>query len=129
MRIQTVITLVLLTLTVGYGLFRAQVLLFGPTITLYSPQPYETVEQTLTVSGMVQHAVFLSVNDTPVLPDRNGLFHHALTLPPEHSIVEVHAKSRQNRATTIHIPITVTPHYAKESNKKESKESNNKEGN
>ena len=119
MRVRALFLFLVVLAVLLYGLSRAHILLFGPTLTVFSPQPHEEISQLFVVSGEVQNAVYLSVNDKTVLPDRSGLFEHALTLPVGRSIVEVYARSRQRRETVHHIPVIVIPLYAKKENNQE----------
>ena len=84
MRIHLLIFPVLLIIiTVSYGMFRAQTTLFGPRLTIYSPEPNTTIPQYSVLRGNVQQAVYLAVNDQQIFPNPEGFFEHPCYFPQE----------------------------------------------
>ena len=110
MKISFVITIIFVIIIISYGVFRANTIIFGPSVTVYFPEPHSTQPQEFTLDGMVKDVSYLTVNDQRVLPTRDGLFKKKLLLPVGYNVVEVYALSRQKRETIIHLPLYIKEH-------------------
>ena len=114
MRLIIIASLILIGITVGYGLLRSEAALFGPEIIIEYPSAYEHIPQIFTVRGQVKGATFLTLNDRRIYPNRDGIFEEDLVLPTGYTIVEIYARNRQSRETIIHLPLYIQPHDNKE---------------
>jgi len=61
------------------------------------------------ISGMVQNAAFISVNDTPVLADSLGNFNTKITPPEGYGILKIYVADRfgRNRTKLLHIMVEI----------------------
>ena len=126
MRNENILALIIIIGTIGYILFRSQVFLFGPTLIVHSPLPHSTIQQLTIVDGITENAVFLTINDQRVFPDRNGLFREEVLLPVGYTIVEVYARSRQGKEKVVRLPLYVEPHNPQEQSDAEQEQSDAK---
>jgi len=95
-------------LFVGYGLFEARRLIEGPRIVIDTPKDGETLSDPMVhISGNVQNAAFLSINDVPVLADAQGNFDTELTPPPGYEVFKISATDRFKRTKTILLHVLV----------------------
>jgi Glucodextranase, domain B len=98
------LALLLLLVTVSYGLFQARTLLHGPTLSIHSPSPNETVTAPLLeVSGNVENAIHISINGKPVTMDIVGSFSETLVTPQGYGVIVVEAKNRFGHSVTKRI--------------------------
>lgn len=87
--------LALITVTLGYGIFQARMLLQGPTLVIHSPFPGETVEGTLfEISGKTERVTHVTINGQPATMDTSGYFKEKLVTPTGYGVVLVEAKNR-----------------------------------
>ena len=114
MRLIIIASLILVGITVGYGLLRSEAALFGPAIVIEYPAPYEHIPQVFAVRGQVEGATFLTLNDRRIYPNRDGIFEEDLVLPTGYTIVEIYARNRQSRETIIYLPLYIQPYDNKE---------------
>ena len=131
MRAGHLLIILLVAVTIIYALFRAETLIAGPSVTVFSPIAHEELPQFFTLDGNVQDAVYLAINDQRIYPDSEGFFEKDLVLPPGYTIVEVYARSRHGQEEIIHLPLHI---YAYDTNEKDRDEENeitkdNKENN
>jgi Glucodextranase, domain B len=91
---------VLILALLGYILFQARFLILGPRIFVTSPQNNEALSNpVVTVSGQVENAVSLSLDDRPIFPDQTGNFSEELLASPGLNIIKLDAKDRFGRET------------------------------
>ena len=110
MRIHTVLVCVLIVGAAVYGTVQARFSIFGPAVTILEPAPFDILPQSFTLRGTAGNAVYLTVNDRRIFPNRSGMFETDLLMPGGYTIVEVYAHSRQKRKTVIHLPLYIK-HY------------------
>ena len=85
---------------VGYSLFQAQKLIFGPIIDVYTPQNGATYNQTLIeIDGRAQNISYLNLNDSPIFTDKNGYFKEKLLLSPGYNIIKLDARDKFKKYT------------------------------
>ena len=125
MRAGTFISLLLIVGIAVYAFFRAQSFLFGPTLTVLFPVPYQYVPQEFTLRGLAENTTYLSINDRRIYPDKDGLFEKHLVLPTGYTIVKLYAHNRQKRERVIYLPLYIQQHDTKE---KDGTKKNNEEG-
>lgn len=92
-RLFVIITSVLLL--VSYGIFNARNLIVGPEIEIFSPiKDMETTENMLAIKGRAENVAFISLNESPIYIDKEGLFQEKLLLSPGSNIIEIKARDR-----------------------------------
>ncbi|MCY4577012.1 MAG: hypothetical protein OXB96_01080 [Candidatus Kaiserbacteria bacterium] len=110
MRVSTIVALLLILIVGAYTFLRAQPLLFGPTLTVLSPEPQQHVPHAFTLHGFTENSTYLSINDQRVYPDKKGFFKKDLVLPAGYTIVKLYAHNRQKREQIIHLPLYIQPY-------------------
>ena len=94
--------ILLISITVLYGLYLAYPLLSGPSLTLTSPSQATTTDNGLVVvAGQAKRSTSLIINGGPVYMDTSGNFSMSFVLPPGSAILEVTARDRMGRSRTI----------------------------
>ncbi len=92
---------IIVLLILGYSLFEARKIIEGPQLTINSPSDGATIHGGIVIiSGTVQNAAYLSVNDVTVLADAQGNFSTKLTPPPGYEIFKVTVEDRFKRSHT-----------------------------
>ncbi len=87
-------------LLVTYILFQARFLILGPRIFVVSPQDNQALnDPLLTISGRVENAVSLTLDDRPIYPDQSGVWAEKLLVGPGLNIIKLDAKDRFGRET------------------------------
>jgi len=93
---------------ISYGLFEAQRLIAGPSITIFSPQSGTAVASPLVkIEGVARNISFLTINDRPVLTDESGHFTRKLSPPPGMTSVTVQGTDRFGRRALAETHITM----------------------
>lgn len=88
----------LLVLTLTYGVFQARNLIHGPTLTISSPRPGETVTSVLlNVRGKTENVTHVSINGQPITMDITGAFSENLITPSGYGVILVEATNRFGR--------------------------------
>lgn len=94
--------LIIVALLLGYGLFRAFPILFGPSLTLISPAPYASQpDGYVPIRGVAKYTENVQLNGNLLLIDQEGRFSDILLLPPGNAIITVTATDRFGRTTTV----------------------------
>ena len=93
----------------GYGLVEAWPLLYGPSLSLDTPQDGASVPGGIvTVVGEAPRAAKLTLNGAPLLHDQSGDFSSTLTFPLGGSLLTFVATDRFGRTVTetrtIYVP-------------------------
>ncbi len=93
--LKTVLLSLLGLVIVGYSLFQAQKLLWGPIIEIYTPENGATYSQTLIeIEGRARNISYLNLNDKPIFTDKDGYFKEKLLLSPGYNIIKLDAKDK-----------------------------------
>ena len=99
---------VLCVLLLGYGLFEAQRIIEGPSITILNPKNGSaTSTQALLIAGIARNISFLTINDKPAYTDGAGNFVLTVSPPTGYTVVTVAAKDRFGRLARKSVFITV----------------------
>lgn len=107
MHIRLVVAIVLLVL-VGYGATRAWPLVSGPSLTIASPTPQQTItDGRLLIKGTAKHTETLWLNGSPLLIDEAGNFETTLVLPTGGAILSLTATDRFGHEITEHRTVFV----------------------
>jgi len=94
--------ILLISITVLYGLYLAYPLLSGPSLTLSSPtEAITTPDGLVVIAGTAKRSTSLIINGGPVYMDTSGNFSMSFVLPPGSAILEVTARDRMGRSRTI----------------------------
>ena len=84
----------------GYSLFQAQKLIFGPIIDVYTPQNGATYSQTLIeIDGRARNVSYINMNDRPIFTDKDGYFKEKLLLSPGLNIIKLDAQDKFKKYT------------------------------
>lgn len=91
----------LIVLFAGFLLFQYRSAIFPPALTVSSPKEGGTLSQEVTVSGTADSDATVLVNNQAVSVDSKGAFVKKLTLFPGKTIIEIKAKNRFGKETTV----------------------------
>jgi hypothetical protein len=104
------ILIVLLTSTIGYGVFTSRAYLFGPSVTINTPQPYETNDTgIIEVSGVATNAVETKLLGRVIKLDTSGRFEETIALSPGINTVLVSVRDSFGSESEKHIMVTYVP--------------------
>jgi hypothetical protein len=102
----TLLSLIIL----GYAFFQAHNLIFGPRISLISPIDGETyTDQVIHVKGVATNAAYFSIDDMPVLLDKDGNFDESLLLPLGYTIIKLDATDQFGKSIEKTVQIIYQP--------------------
>lgn len=88
----------------GYSLFQAKNLIVGPTFTIETPQDGETLRgEVFTVKGVAHNVASITLNDSPIFVDEQGVFEEKLIAPHGYSIIELSVADRFGRRRTEYV--------------------------
>jgi|JI8StandDraft_1071087.scaffolds.fasta_scaffold20607_2 hypothetical protein len=94
--------LVLLLITLGYGIYLGIPLIQGPSVVLNSPQDGQYIEGgLLVVSGKATRSSELKLNGRTLLMDTEGNFATSFVLPVGSAIITLTAHDRMERSITL----------------------------
>lgn len=83
---------------VGYTLFNARLLIWGPQINNIDPADGSVFESGLVkVSGTTRNITQISLNDRTIFIDESGKFGENILLSPGLNIIELHGKDKFDR--------------------------------
>ena len=104
-----VLTAIILTVVLIYGVHEAWPLISGPRLALTSPQNGESFYNGfIEISGTATHTQSVSLDGGPLLTDPNGHFETTLTLPHGGAILTITATDRFGRSVaeqrTVFVP-------------------------
>lgn len=100
---------VTLFLFLGYGSFKVFPLIAGPSLSITSPVDFSTIESGIVlIEGQASRVATLTLNDYPLLRDKEGRFSTVRTLPRGGSILTLVATDRFGKSVsemrTVYIP-------------------------
>ena len=83
---------------IGYAMFQARFLLTGPVLTFDNiPETIQT-ERIVTLEGVAENIVFLTLNGRAIYTDKDGYFKEALVLENGYTVATVQANDRYGRS-------------------------------
>lgn len=94
-------------LFVGYFLFQANDFIFGPKLSLFSPQDGETVRGSVVIAGKTDPRTTLTINGYETYSDEAGIFEESLPLRAGFHIIDVIVKNRFGKESRITRSIVV----------------------
>jgi len=90
----------------GYALFQAKNIITGPTLSIESPYNGATLtEEAFVVKGFASNIASISLNDSPIFINENGLFEEKLIAPIGYSIMKLSVADRFGRRKTQYIQL------------------------
>ena len=99
---------ILIILTISYGVWRAFPLILGTSITVSYPKDFDTVaSSSFQISGRVVRATELKIQGKTVSTDTDGNFNEILVASKPYTLVVLEAKGKYNE--NIVKSITVVP--------------------
>lgn len=102
----TYVALVLVVLTLAYGLFQARTLIGGPQLVVLYPTPGATVSGPVyTVRGTAHNISRVRINGRPITTDLSGGFAETLVTPDGYGVIVVEAENRLKRYASERIEI------------------------
>ena len=97
----TISIIAILIFLVVYLAFQYRSVFFGPPLSVDSPNAGSTVHQDVQVKGSTDPTAVVAVNGDIVSVDENGNFVKNVTLLPGKSDIQVVAKNREGKTTTL----------------------------
>lgn len=89
---------------VFYSLFQAKNLILGPRFTIDEPTDGQTLlEEEFIFSGNAHNVSSITLNDSPIFIDENGVFKEKLIAPSGYSIMKLEVKDRFGRSKTEYV--------------------------
>ena len=102
--------LVLIILTVAYGLFQARTLIQGPILEIAYPTPGETITgQLYEVRGNAYNVSRVKINGRAITTDLEGNFRETMVTPDGLEVLFIEAENRLGRYTSERIEIYGKP--------------------
>jgi hypothetical protein len=99
-------------LTAAYGLFQARALINGPSLSVHSPAPGETVAGVMMhVAGVADNVTRVSVNGRAVTMTLDGAFSEQFTTPEGYGVVLIEAQDRFGRTVSERVEFVGRPEY------------------
>jgi hypothetical protein len=100
-KIETYFIVLLITLSLGYGAFRAYPLIVGPRITIYNPHDGDVVSTgTFELSGQAMRSKEVTINGRPIPIGTDGNFAEILTAQAPYSILVITATDFYGKTVT-----------------------------
>lgn len=97
-------------IVLGYALFEARNILYGPRIQLLQNDgPIVVQEQTVVIAGTAQNVVSITLSGNPVFIDEEGAFVESRTLSPGLNRLTFEAQDKFGRTTTEVLEIVYQP--------------------
>jgi hypothetical protein len=104
--ITKIISLLLVLIVGGYGIFSAQKILEGPQIAIENPEKYAYIEgDTFILSGMTKNVTELYIEDVPLLLESSGYFSQEYAVPDGQYFIVLKGKSRFGKMTEKILPL------------------------
>ena len=95
---------------VGYAFFQAHNLVFGPNITITSPLDGETyTDQMVHIKGVAKNAAYFSIDNRPVLLDKDGNFDESLLLAGGYTIIKLDATDQFGKSIEKTVQVIYQP--------------------
>lgn len=102
------VSIAVVLILLGYGLFEARKLLMGPQITIESPQNGSSTSTAgVVISGTAENISFLTINDKPSFTDKTGHFAVTISPPAGYTIFTVKAVDRFGRRVSRSVSVTI----------------------
>ena len=108
-RIIRIILFVFFVILIGYGIFEAQGILYGPVISVPSGS-LTASDQFTVIKGRAERITELRLNGKPVNVTENGEFEEPYLLAPGSNRIILEAKDARGRSATRIMDILYVPH-------------------
>ena len=83
---------------IGYSVFQARFLLIGPVLTLENLPTTLQKERIITLEGLAENIVYITLNGRQIYTDKNGYFKEALVLENGYTVATLQANDRYGRS-------------------------------
>jgi hypothetical protein len=109
--IKTILTIAFILFIIGYGLYQAKNLIYGPKINISSElaQNYTTNNELFDIGGKTQNINSISLNDREIKIDESGSFDEKLLLFPGYNVIKLLGKDKFGRAVEKKIEVVYKP--------------------
>ncbi len=98
--VKVIISLLVIAIIVGYGIYRAKTLAEGPKITVIEPRDGSlSAASLITVSGTAKNISFLNLNGSQIFTDEAGAFSEKILLANGYNVITLSASDRFGRKT------------------------------
>jgi hypothetical protein len=95
------VTLCIIVIILGYGIFQAKNIIAGPKIEVSSPVNGASLgEPLIEIHGTARHISFLTLNGDKIYTDEAGAFREKILLSYGYNIMTLEAKDRFGRKVT-----------------------------
>lgn len=94
---------------VGYTLFQARFLIVGPRVAFENEATSVQTERVVTLQGVAENIVKLTLNGRQIYTDKSGYFTEALVLENGYTIATLKAHDRYGRTETYTKQFVYTP--------------------
>jgi len=96
--IKTAVIILAIGTILGYTYYQTKNLVSGPQIEIYSPKNGSgTQEKLITIEGIAKNISKISLNDSPIYVDQDGVFKEKLLLAQGYNIIELTVEDRFGR--------------------------------
>jgi hypothetical protein len=99
--------LLLLGLSLIYGLFEARRFLQGPVLSIQSPLPGARISSVVYLSGRAQNISFITLNGRQIYVDDEGYFKETLTPSQGYTVLTVEVRDRFGRTDRKSLPVVI----------------------
>jgi Glucodextranase, domain B len=93
----------------GFGLFKAQNVIQGATLTLFPPSYSTSTPSLVYLSGKAKNTSFLSMNGRKIFTNEGGDFREQLLLSSGYNIIQVEAVDRFGKKETKKVELIYKP--------------------
>lgn len=98
----------------GYIVFQSRLLIGGPRLTIDPPPPSVITEPRVTIAGLAENIIAITINDRPIVTDERGVFSEVVHVTPGYTIITVAAADRYGRTSTYTHDVVYEPPNAEE---------------
>lgn len=104
--LKTGVIIIFFLIIIVYAILKSKNIIIGPNININNPKNGETVkDRFLQIDGISKNSNFFSINNLPVLLDKDGNFSHKLLLQDGYNIIILYAKDRFGKQKTKQMEI------------------------
>lgn len=91
---------ILMTLVIGYSIYRTKNLIEGPLVTVLSPATGETIrDKSVEIRGVGENISYISLNDRRIYLSEDGDFSEKLLLQNGYNIFTIKAQDKFGKTT------------------------------
>lgn len=113
-KIRSIVLSVFFLAVLGYAYFEAQSILFGPSISIASPQEVTVAEPYVRIRGQAQNIVEVRLQGRPIPVTEAGAFNELYVLMPGYNTIVITARDKLGRETERELRIVYQSNEAQE---------------